>query len=52
MNETEREKLLDARIQRRLATDSAYRYAMNADEQSRREEEIEREEDEKLPQAS
>jgi len=49
MTEAEREKLLDARIQRRLATDSAYRNAENAEQQAERENEIEREEDAKLP---
>lgn len=41
VNESEREKILDARIQRRLSTDTAYRYAENAEDQKRREEEIE-----------
>lgn len=41
MNESERERVLDARIQRRLSTDTAYRYAENAEDQKRREEEIE-----------
>jgi hypothetical protein len=42
------ERVLDARIMRRLATDPAYRNAENAEEQSQREEEIEREEIAKL----
>lgn len=48
MDEATREALLDSRIQRRLASDSAYRNAENAEEQSEREAEIEREEDAKL----
>ena len=52
MNEAEREQLLDKRIWRRLATDNAYRNAENAEQQAEREEEIEREEDAKLPAAS
>jgi hypothetical protein len=38
------EALLDRRVQRRLATDAAYRNAENAEEQQEREEQIEREE--------
>lgn len=48
MNEVERERILDARIMRRLSTDRAYRFAENAEEQKAREEEVEREEDERL----
>lgn len=48
MNEAERERILDARIQRRLATDAAYRNAENADEQAARENAIENEEDARL----
>jgi hypothetical protein len=48
MNESERERILDARIMRRLATDNAYRYAENAEEQAEREEQITREEEERL----
>jgi len=51
MNESTRERLLDIKVQRRLATDSAYRNAENAEEQSAREWQIEREEDAKLPPA-
>jgi hypothetical protein len=51
MNEATRERLLDAKVQRRLATDSAYRNAENTEEQAEREAEIEREEDERLPAA-
>ena len=51
MTESEREALLDKRIMRRLATDNAYRNAENADEQARREGEIEAEEDYRLPPA-
>lgn len=51
MNEAERERILDARVQRRLATDRAYRNAENSEEQSKREAEIEREEDQNLPHA-
>lgn len=48
MTDAERERILDARIQRRLATDRAYRNAANAEEQAQREEEIEREEEARL----
>lgn len=48
MNDVDREHILDRRIQHRLATDPAYRYAENAEEQSDREDEIEREEEERL----
>lgn len=47
-DEATREAVLDRRVQHRLATDNAYRYAENAEEQAVREEEIEREEDERL----
>lgn len=40
MNESQIEKIVDARVMRRLATDRAYRYAENADEQAEREQEI------------
>lgn len=43
-DEVEVERLIDARVQRRLATDSAYRNAENAEEQSAREDEITRQE--------
>jgi hypothetical protein len=39
--EAEAEKLADARVQRRLSTDSAYRNAENAEDQSKREAQIE-----------
>jgi len=48
MTDAERERILDKRIQARLATDRAYLNAENAEEQSNREWEIEREEDERL----
>lgn len=51
MTEAERERILDKRVQARLATDRAYRNAANAEEQAQREEEIELEEDRKLPPA-
>ena len=52
MTESEREKILDARIMRRLATDRAYRNAASCEAQSRREEEIAEEEDRRLPLAA
>lgn len=42
------ERLLDSRVQRRLATDLAYRNAEDAEQQSEREAQIEREEVERL----
>lgn len=48
MNETDRERIIDRRVQRRLATDRAYRNAESWADQLRREEEIEREEVERL----
>lgn len=42
------ERVLDKRIQERLASDRAYRNAANADEQAAREEEIEAEESTRL----
>lgn len=48
MDEAAREQLLDKRIQRRLATDAAYRNAENAEDQSAREWAIEREEEDRL----
>lgn len=52
MDEATRERILDVRVRRRLETDKAYRNAENAEDQSNREAEIEREEDAKLPPAS
>jgi hypothetical protein len=49
MTEAQREALIDRRVQRRLATDNAYRYAENAEEQAQREDEIAAEEDARLP---
>lgn len=40
MNEEQIERVIDARVQRRLATDKAYLNAENADEQAEREAEI------------
>lgn len=48
VDEATTEALLDKRVQRRLASDSAYRNAENAEEQSEREHEIEREESARL----
>ncbi len=48
MDDATREELLDKRIQRRLATDSAYRNAENAEEQAEREREIEESENDFL----
>lgn len=45
---TDFEQILDARIQRRLATDSAYRYAETIEEQAEREDEISEQEYNKL----
>lgn len=44
MSESEREQILDRRVQARLAVDAAYRNAETADEQSEREAAIEAEE--------
>ena len=44
MNESTYERVLDARIMRRLRTDRAYLHAANAEEQKYREDEIEVEE--------
>lgn len=49
MDEATRERILDKRIMARLATDRAYRFAENAEEQAERERQIETEEDSKLP---
>lgn len=48
MNDAERERILDARIMRRLATDRAYRNAESAADQSARELEVELEEEARL----
>lgn len=48
MNESERERILDQRVQRRLATDREYRHAEDAEHQAEREAAIEREEVERL----
>jgi len=48
MNDTEYERILDRRIQARLASDRAYRNAENAEQQAQREYEIEQEEAERL----
>jgi hypothetical protein len=40
MTESEFEAIIDRRVQARLATDSAYRNAENAEEQQEREDEI------------
>lgn len=47
-NEETRERALDLRVQARLATDRAYRYAENAEEQAERERQIEEEEEREL----
>lgn len=52
MTEAEREKILDRRVMARVAVDNAYRNAENAEEQAQREEEIEMEEDRRLPLAN
>lgn len=52
MTETERERLIDRRVWRRLASDPAYRNAASAEAASRREEEITAEEDRKVPPAT
>lgn len=41
LTESERERILDQMVQRRLATDRVYRNAENADQQAEREREIE-----------
>lgn len=51
MTESEREAIIDRRVQRRLATDRAYLNAENAEEQAAREQEITDEEDALLPAA-
>lgn len=43
--EAEAERIIDARVMRRLASDSAYRNAENAEEQADREAEITRQEE-------
>jgi alkanesulfonate monooxygenase SsuD/methylene tetrahydromethanopterin reductase-like flavin-dependent oxidoreductase (luciferase family) len=48
--DTDRERVIDARVQRRLATDHAYRNAENADDQARREDEITAEEEQRFEQ--
>jgi hypothetical protein len=45
IDEAEAERMIDAAVQRRIATDSAYRNAEDAEQQSKREWEIEREEE-------
>lgn len=40
MNDADYERIVDARVQRALATDPAYLHAENAEQQARREEEI------------
>lgn len=52
MDEVTFERLLDKRVQARLATDRAYLNAENAEQQSAREEQIEREEYEALRERS
>lgn len=47
-NEETRERALDRRVQARLATDRAYLYAENAEEQAERERQIEEEEEREL----
>ena len=42
------ERIIDRRVQRRLATDAAYRNAANADEQAEREDEITRQEEDRF----
>ncbi len=44
MTESDRERILDSRIQARLTRDSAYRNAESAEDQAAREDEIEQEE--------
>lgn len=48
MNESEREKIIDARVMRRLATDRAYLHAEDAETQAEREAEITREEEKRI----
>ena len=48
MDDATYERVLDRRVQARLARDSAYRNAENAEQQAEREEEIEREESKRL----
>lgn len=45
MTDADRERILDKRIQHRLARDKGYLWAENAEEQAEREAEIEREEE-------
>ena len=40
MNDSQYERMIDARVQRLLSTDSAYRNAENAEEAQEREDEI------------
>lgn len=51
ITDTDRERIIDQRVQRRLATDRAYRYAEDAEQQAQREDEIEREEVARLDQS-
>lgn len=48
MNDADREAIIDRAVQRRLATDSAYRNAEDAEQQAEREAEIVRQEEEAL----
>ncbi len=48
MNDADRERIIDRAVQRRLATDAAYRNAANAEEQAEREDEITRQEEQAL----
>lgn len=50
ISEAEYEQFLDRAVQRRLATDNAYRFAESSQQQSEREYQVEREEDERLAQ--
>lgn len=52
MTESEREALIDQRVMRRLASDSAYRNAANAEDQAQREDEITLEEERRVPPAA
>jgi hypothetical protein len=52
VTESERERIIDRRVQARLTTDAAYRHAANAEEQAQREDEIEAEEDYRLAPAT
>ena len=42
MNDVDAERIIDRRVQAKLATDAAYRNAENAEEQAEREDEITR----------